>query len=45
MSVSRLRPHNVNESVRGVLVLEDGDLLIAGVGVIYGEGVAGRPFR
>lgn len=29
----------VNESARSILVLEDGDILIAGVGVIYGEGV------
>jgi uncharacterized delta-60 repeat protein len=36
---NRASPHEVNESVRSVLVLEDGDLLIAGVGVIYGEGV------
>jgi uncharacterized delta-60 repeat protein len=36
---NRSSPHKVNESVRSVLVLEDGDLLIAGVGVIYGEGV------
>ena len=36
---NRSSPHQVNESVRGVLVLEDGDLLVAGVGVIYGEGV------
>jgi uncharacterized delta-60 repeat protein len=29
----------VRESARSILALEDGDILIAGVGVIYGEGV------
>jgi uncharacterized delta-60 repeat protein len=36
---NRSSSHEVNESARSVLVLEDGHMLIAGVGVIYGEGV------